>query len=280
MKERVVVGLSGKPGARFAMYWALYYARPKKLDVELVHVVEQMESTGSPTERREALRAASIRLAHDVEDAKKLAPELRIFSRLLTGSPTQVLNDRAENAKLLVIGSHPLGRSEDMVYSTGVAQLAAESDCSVVVVPQKPSRPGSGIVVGVDGSRTSIAAVAFAAEMADRQRQKLTVVYASATPPSWLGAKGAISWPFEPGDEERLVIAEAVAGLAQSYPDLVVNTSLAQRQPVDALFAAARSARLVVVGSHGRHGRQRYWLGSVSYDLVLTMPCMVAVVKS
>ncbi|HEV7950968.1 MAG TPA: universal stress protein [Glaciihabitans sp.] len=283
MNERVVVGLNGKPGARFAMYWALYYARPHKLDVELVHVVEPDERPTSAEERREELREAMARLTRDVADAKKIAPDLRVTSRLMHGTPAQALSERSEGAKLVVIGSTRLDISPDVVHSTGVAQLAAESECSVVVVPQTPAVPGTGIVVGVDGSDASLAAVSFAAEMADRQRQTLTVVFAQTGPP--VGGKASthndsLRWPLEQGDDERLVIAEAVAGLAQQYPDLIVRSRISHAEPVDALYLAARNARMVVVGSHGLRGRTRYWMGSTSYDLVLTMPCVVAVIKA
>lgn len=283
MNERVVVGLSAKPGARFAMYWALYYARPQLLDIELVHIVDANWDGGTSASKNESRRAAEHRLARDTADARKMAPELKITSRLLQGSPStvlsSVLDDPSRKARLLVIASQPYGIAEDVVYSAGVAQLAAESQCSVVIVPREPAHPGKGIVVGVDGSPTSAAAVAFAAEIADRQHQTLKVVYSRTSAQPWTGSTDAIQWELEPGDDDRLVIAEAIAGLAQKYPDLVIESQLATAQPVDALFTAARNARLVVVGSHGRRGQARYWLGSVSYDLTLTMPCMVAVVK-
>lgn len=283
MNDRVVVALSAKPGARFALYWALYYARPKLLDVELVHVVNANWDGETSADEDDSRRDAEARLARDVSDARKMAPELAISSRLLSASTTRAkaktARDRVSGAKLLVIAAQPHGISEDTVYSAGVAQLTAELQCSVVIVPREPRHPGTGIVVGVDGTETSMAAVAFAAELADRQHQKLKVVYAETTRHPWTGAASAIQWPLEPGDDARLIIAEATAGLAQQYPDLRVETQLTKAQPVDALFAAARQARLVVVG-HGQSENERYWLGSVSHGLALTMPCMVAVVKS
>ena len=80
-------------------------------------------------------------------------------------------------------------------------------------------------------------------------------------------------------DEERVVLGESTAGLAEEYPDLEVERTLAEADPSSALLAAAALARLLVVGSHGRGGVARMLLGSVSHAMVLHSPCPVLVVR-
>ncbi|WP_166789583.1 universal stress protein [Cryobacterium fucosi] len=279
MNKRIVVGLSGRPTDEGAMRWALGYAAPRRLEVDLVHVVDETWGEIPAGFRGSARAQAETELARDVAEAVRREPGLVIHSTVLVGSPTSALAKRAAGAELLVVGSHALGRFRDYVFSTRAAQIAARAPGSVVVVPERTQSPGRGVVVGVDGSDLSLAAVRFAAEEADRHGEPLTAVYCWSAPTPWTAETAVIDWPMEPDDSDRLVLAEAVAGLAAQYPDLDLDLRLELGLPSETLARVAAGARLLVVGSHGRHGLQRFWLGSVSQVIVLTMPCPVAVIR-
>ena len=279
MNKRIVVGLSGRPTDEGAMRWALGYAAPRRFEVDLVHVVDETWGDIPAGFRGTARAQAETELARELAEAVRLEPNLDIHSTVLVGSPTAALAKRAAGAELLVVGSHALGRFRDYVFSTRAAQIAARAPGSVVVVPDRAESPGRGVVVGVDGSDTSLAAVRFAAEEADRHDEPLTAVYCWSAPTPWTAETALIDWPMEPDDSDRLVLAEAVAGLATQYSDLDLDLRLELGIPSETLARVAAGARLLVVGSHGRHGLQRFWLGSVSQVIVLTMPCPVAVIR-
>ncbi len=279
MNKRIVVGLSGRPTDEGATRWALGFAKPRRLDVELVHVVDETWGDIPAGFRGSARALAETELARELAEAARLEPSLAIRSAVLVGSPTSALTEHAEGAELLVIGSHALGRFRDYVFSTRAAQIAARAPGSVVVVPEREGSAGRGVVVGVDGSDVSLAAVRFAAEEADRHNEPLTAVFCWRAPTPWARETSLIDWPMEPDESDRLVLAEAVAGLAGQYPDLELDLRLELGTPPETLAGVAAGARLLVVGSHGRHGLQRFWLGSVSQVIVLTMPCPVAVIR-
>ncbi|TFC61094.1 universal stress protein [Cryobacterium sp. TMT2-15-1] len=279
MDNRLVVGVSGRPAARAALQWAFNYARPRRLEIELVHVVDATFGTTPAGFLHAAREQAELLLAREAEEARSVAPDLTFRTTVLEGSPTGALTDWAVGAQLLVVGSHALGRFRDYVFSTQAAQIAAYAGGSVVVVPEREEQRGTGVVVGVDGSEASLAAVTFAADQADRLGERLTALYCWSAPVPWTEDRAMIDWPMVPDEADRLVLAEAVAGLAERYPDLKLDLRLDLGLPVDALVSAATGARLLVVGSHGRHGFARFWLGSVSHVLVLTMPCPVAVIR-
>ena len=280
MDDRVVVGISGRPAARAALYWAIDYARPRRLEIELVHVVDATFGTTPAGFLHSARDQAHFLLTREAEEALSVAPDLTFHTTVLEGSPTGALTDWAVGAELLVVGSHALGRFRDYVFSTHAAQITAHAAGSVVVVPEQEENGGAGVVVGVDGSETSLAAVRFAAEQADRLGERLTALYCWSAPAPWTEDSAMIDWPMEPDEADRLVLAEAVAGLAERYPDLDLDLRLDLGLPVDALVTAGTGARLLVVGSHGRQGFARFWLGSVSHVIVLTMPCPVAVIRA
>ena len=146
----------------------------------------------------------------------------------------------------------------------------------------------SGIVVGIDGSDASHAALHWAAEEARLRATPLVVLHAwSYIPPQPLGDPGLFAVPVGdvPGQLEAergvaqsaldaaLANAEAVAGIA-------VERKLVEGDAGDALVAESESAQLVVVGSHGRSGLKAALLGSVSRHVVTHAACPVVVVKA
>ena len=49
--------------------------------------------------------------------------------------------------------------------------------------------------------------------------------------------------------------------------------------PTDILTERARSADLLIIGSHGRKGLERFLLGSISHALLHGVPCPILVVR-
>jgi nucleotide-binding universal stress UspA family protein len=81
-------------------------------------------------------------------------------------------------------------------------------------------------------------------------------------------------------DEERLVLGESLSGLAEAYPDVVVQPELTRGKPAEVLVECSRSAQLVVTGARGRGGFAALLLGSVSHTLMHHADCPVAVVRA
>jgi universal stress protein A len=62
---------------------------------------------------------------------------------------------------------------------------------------------------------------------------------------------------------------------------ITATTALRSGDPVGEIIRAARAARadLIVVGTHGRHGLPKFFLGSVAERVVATAPCPVVTVR-
>jgi nucleotide-binding universal stress UspA family protein len=134
-------------------------------------------------------------------------------------------------------------------------------------------------VVGVDGSTTSDAAVAFAFEAAAARRVALVAVHAWWDLAFDLSAATTSFDRAEIEVEQRELLSERVAGWAQKFAAVPVEQVLVRGRPVQSLLEQAAGAQLVVVGSHGRGGFTGLVLGSVSNALVHRAPCPVAVVR-
>ena len=277
MNNRIIVGVSGNKTGDSALEWALEYAGAHHSEVELVHVVDDRWSILSKSLTGTALLDAEHEMRLRAEQGSETHTTLLVHPAVVEGDPLQTLVDKAQGADLLVIGTHELSRFRGLIFSTRAAHIAALSPTSVAVIPTGRELTGTGVVVGVDGSASSIAAVEFAAKEADRLQQPLKAVYAWRALTPW--ALEDEFEPQEPTDSDRLILSEAVAGLAEEYPDLSLELDLSPELPADALLEASAGARLLVVGTHGRHGVAKLWLGSVSHELILAMPCPVVVIK-
>jgi nucleotide-binding universal stress UspA family protein len=81
-------------------------------------------------------------------------------------------------------------------------------------------------------------------------------------------------------DEEELVLAESLAGIAERYPQVPVRKAVRRARPAAAVVEASRSARLLVVGTRGHGGFASLLLGSVSHAALHHADCPVAVVRA
>jgi len=135
------------------------------------------------------------------------------------------------------------------------------------------------ILIAHDGSKSSEKALKQAFEIADRFSSSVTVI--SVVPELYL---------TELMEMDRLRILETLTEEAQKIMDKIkskavgskpVKTIVAQGNPAEEILETAKKikADLIVTGSHGRHGAQKFLLGSVSSKIIDHAPCTVLVVK-
>ncbi|GAB3447736.1 universal stress protein [Streptomonospora sediminis] len=141
-------------------------------------------------------------------------------------------------------------------------------------------RYANRIVVGVDGSPSSRAALDWAARAAADRGMGLLLIHALSM--SVLAAPFGQTIRVAPSAEvtawaERL-LHEAAGRVAETRPGLDVGTRISSLEPVPALLAGARTAPMVVVGSRGLGSFASVLLGSVSIRTSAHAPCPVAVV--
>ncbi|MEU6912801.1 universal stress protein [Streptomyces olindensis] len=119
------------------------------------------------------------------------------------------------------------------------------------------------MVVGVDGSESSLRAVDWAADEAALRGVPLHVVYASL----WQRYERAV-FPASQGTSERILTDVLVVAAArrarQRVPGTKVTTEVVPAGPVPVLRRAARKASALVLGSRGRGSAAELLLGSVS----------------
>ncbi|WP_199807019.1 MULTISPECIES: universal stress protein [unclassified Streptomyces] len=137
------------------------------------------------------------------------------------------------------------------------------------------------VIVGVDGSASSLAAAEVAAREARSRGAGLRVVHA-IVPPTALVSSGA-SHPGPPEGDQRnradVLVAEAVERARAAAPDVDVRHVVVAAEPLTVLEAQSRNADLMVVGSRGRGGFVGLLVGSNAVHLAAHGSCPVLVVR-
>jgi nucleotide-binding universal stress UspA family protein len=146
-----------------------------------------------------------------------------------------------------------------------------------------PTTKDYGIIVGIDGSPASDAAVSWAAHDAAIRGLPLTLVHVeNPAAPTWSQAPMLEESAGEQVAEGRSLLANASTIARDAIADtaqIQINGELLSSAIVPTLVDQSKDAELIVVGSSGRGALSRGFLGSVSSGLIRHAHCPVALIR-
>jgi nucleotide-binding universal stress UspA family protein len=268
--------------------YAADLANRRQLPLRLVHVLAAANWTVRPgvgwnSEIETLARNSGQQLIDGtVESLRATYPAVDVSYLLAVGDPVETLIEESHTAHTIVLGSRGAGGFADLVVGSTTLHVTAHASCPVVAVPatSSPDAPRHGVVVGVDGSAVSEAAIGYAFEMASDAEEKLTAILAWHDP-TRTGLARMIPGTFY-ADEvvkgERAALEQSVSGWQQKFPGIEVDQKVVSGHPVAVLVSSSTNARLLVVGSRGRGALSSLVLGSVSHGVLHHATGPVAVV--
>ena len=284
--DLVVVGVDGSAHARKAAEWAAAEAASRHAPLRLVYAY-QLPVAGyagysmAPSDLGRVMRAEGRRMLSEVaDDLRTRHPGLDVHTRLFQGDAVVALRRASETARLTVVGSRGQGRVAGTLLGSVALAITAHGSAPVAVIPvDGPGwTPTGPVVVGVDGSPTSEAAINFAFEEAAVRGAPL-VSRARLDRPA-ADAVRRIAHRHRTIGGERTAAARRAAGpWRDKFPDVEVISVVAHGKPTPALLDHGRQAQLLVVGSRGRGGFAGMLLGSTSHSLITHALCPVVVVR-
>ncbi|GAA4639271.1 hypothetical protein GCM10023196_100260 [Actinoallomurus vinaceus] len=196
-----------------------------------------------------------------IEEAGRRNAVVRVLPRR---DPDRLLAEAAD-AALIVVGSTGFLAMSGLAAGSTAMEVAVRADVPVVVV--RPGLPGDvpgpsagRVVVGVDGTGLSEAAIGFAVAEADDRGCGLTLVHAVEREEDRDAAEAMLARVAVPPRDVRAVVR---VGMASAV-----------------LIEESAGAELLAVGSRGRAGLSGMLLGSVSQAVVHRAHCPVAVVRA
>ena len=132
----------------------------------------------------------------------------------------------------------------------------------------------SKILLAVEDIGGLIAMEEFIAQLRWREsiRVKILHVIEPKTPiPAWLDSR----------IRAEAFMEEALDHLSERFPELDIESSLLEGSARDVIVAKAEDwgADAILVGTEGRHGLDKFFLGSVSKDVMINANCSVIVLR-
>jgi nucleotide-binding universal stress UspA family protein len=283
----VVVGVDGSTQALRAVRRGAAEATLHHRRLRLVHAfvwpllrVDVGPPPGGPPEAGLRHQAERV-LADAVAQARTVAPEVPVDAEVVTGQVAAVLRAESGHAALLVLGDRGLGGFTGLLVGSVAVQLAAHADCPVLL-ERGTAHPTGPVVVGVDGSPPSHRALEFALGEAAVRAVECRAVHAFRHPVS-SGAGDMMPLVYDTEmlrAEQDRILAEAVAGYGQRYPDVPVVRRVVHGRAAPALIEESATAQLVVVGARGRGGFTGLLLGSTSQAVLHHAHCPTVVVRA
>ncbi len=284
----ILVGIDGSPESLAAVRWAAREAVLRRRPVTLMHVVSpiivswSIEAVLSDYQGWQEDNADNvIKLAQEaLSAAVDGSPALEVLVERRHDGVMTELSDASGSADLIVIGSRGLGPVGGALLGSVSRGLLHHARCPVVVA--KDGVVGNTardlpVLLGIDGSPSSEAAIGFAFAEASRRGVALVALHAWSDVAlfPFLG----MDWhTFE--DQGHEILGERLAGWQEQYPDVTVHRRIVCDKPARWLIDESRQAQLVVVGSRGRGGISGMLLGSVSTAVAESASAPVAVVRA
>jgi nucleotide-binding universal stress UspA family protein len=194
----------------------------------------------------------------------------------------RALLEAASGASLLVLGAKRQSALRGLLVGS-VSQHCLHHATSPLAIVHPRAAPAEGVaervVVGIDGSDTSRAALRWAVGEARLRQASLDVVLAWHLP--YVGGYPYTGASFDPGYLEegaRTTLDEFVDGTDTTGLPRPPDRILSLGDPASALVDIADGADLVVVGSRGLGGFTGLLLGSVSHHVAHHAPCPVVII--
>ena len=211
------------------------------------------------------------------------APDVEIRTHLVDDDPRDALIDASATTELVVVGSRGRGSLRRLVLGSVSTAVARHAQCPVVVCRPPGTPPGRPrVVVGADGTDSSLPVIEFAFRQASLRGAPLTVMHcffdvvAAANGAQLVAPRGTNDDPEL--DDLRLLLAESVAGFGEKFPDVDVDLQLARGLVDECLLDQAPSAELLVVGRRQASAWARLLDGSCALAVLERAKTTVAVV--
>ena len=184
---------------------------------------------------------------------------------------------------LIVMGTHGRTGVERYLLGSVTEKVVRLSDVPVLTVKAEDdggvTYPYTDILVPTDGSEGAEAAIAPAIDIArtyDARIHALTVIDTMA-----LGADVRSGAILDTLEESAQSAVETIEEQATRASVSAVETTIAHGNPYRGIrsYAENHDIDLIVMGTHGRSGIERYLLGSVAEKTVRTSPAPVMTVR-
>lgn len=289
---RVLIALSATEQSREIVREAAGRPWPANSKFLLLHVLDPFPFARVPASLERAKEATRKELESAAQELRKLG--WSVDTTVILGRARQAVTKTGVTwkADLILVGTHGGGSLQRTLLGSTARAVLQHAHCSVEIVrTREKSKKQTGacatrILVATDGSEFSAAAIRA---VTARTWPRGSVAKVMSIPEPFLPMS---QFPFfEVEEVERLNTAALRAAKKYAAAGADALSAGGLRATADAPFPESSNGReivkeaerwradLIVVGSHGRRGFDRWYMGSVSEYVALHAPCSVEVIR-
>lgn len=285
--EKLLLSTDGSEFSGGAVREAISIAKKcssRLISVSVVETNPEYETIAPQLVERE-IGKAKDHLAAIRERASKEGVDCETIVRQGEDSYTYIVEEAAKKgAEMIIMGRRGRTGLKRLVMGSVTAKVIGHAPCDVLVVPKEAKVGLTRILLATDGSRFSERAAAKAIGIAKRSGALLTAV--SVVPSEAISPLDIVH-----SEMHRDIIVEKEQKAAKCYIDGVkemaekegidVVSSILEGRPYEAITNTAieKKIDLIVIGSHGKTGLEKFLMGSVAERVIVLSPCAVLVVK-
>jgi nucleotide-binding universal stress UspA family protein len=184
----------------------------------------------------------------------------------------------AVKADLIAMGTHDHSRMTEVFAGSISHRILLHATVPTLIVKRK-ARPVARVLLAVEGSEDAIRLRTWLTSHPFKNPVAVTILSVVpslhiANPHLMAGLEG---WSEQSKRHAEQVVTDMAQALAS--PQFTVATDVRLGDPVTTVCEVGNSHDLIVIGSHGRKGLDRFLLGSVSHGIVHQTGCSVLVVR-
>jgi nucleotide-binding universal stress UspA family protein len=291
---RVLIANDFSPHAEDALQLVKGLPLPFGSTIRIVHVIEPFPEVNAfaPPAMLELSKDAELQLQGELEKAAATlrAPGREVGTVLAIGRTADVIVEEAERTKadIIVMGSRGRRAIASALLGSVSAEVVDRAPCPVLVARGPALRR---VILAEDGSETAAAGARLLATVPALSDLDVRVVSVVDAPFPWTSAAGdapmatygAVQAYYDSLPGLREATAKIAQDRAAALVDAGVNATAKVREGDAAAQLIAASveehADCIVIGSHGRTGVTRMFLGSVARAVLLNAPCSVLLVR-
>jgi nucleotide-binding universal stress UspA family protein len=305
---RILLAVNRSKFSDAATQAVIAQAKPQEALVHVVHVIDILSAEPPELEvyypgiehARDAQREVAEALVGKTAQLLR-AKGLQVTPAVEFGTPkSEIINAAAEwHADLIVLGSHGRTGIDRFLIGSVSDAVLRHAHCSVEIarIPRttggskRPAGSAKGkittrILLTTDGSKFSEAALNFLVQQIWPHEAEVRVLHVMEPLPL-LAVRGMSSYRSimdslrEARTEKAKDLVNKIAETLRSK-NLKVSTDIVRGDPKSKILDAEEqwNAELIVLGSLGRTGLERFLLGSVSDAVAQHAQCSVEIVRS
>ncbi len=286
---KITLAIDGSLSSQLAVQALAHLAPPEELD--LVHAITLPDfnyAMITPELRQEFQAEIETKLRKEGEgiltQAKEELPADFPQAQEIhqTGHPVDVILETAQSAKsdLIILGARGLGQVKELMLGSTSHRVLMHAPCSTMVI-KEPVLRLKKILLPVEGEEDIKTALQFLELNPFRDAVDIDVLAVWPQP--------QLAWPVSLGQSKILELQAIEEAQDRMRPvtnkltrmNYTAEAKVGMGDPAFAILEQAKSSQadLILMGTHGRGGLARFFMGSVSHSVLHQSNCPVLIVR-